>query len=135
MGSQIVERIAFILLEYISAIDDAKLVLALAQSSDEREVERIESKILRLRELRRGLGESIDSLIVMIGGEAELDEEVASDLSSLLNYYLIVAYNDEREILEYASSFIDVSRDLEELRGFKNKIERVLEKVSEAPRV
>ncbi|MEM0340844.1 MAG: hypothetical protein QXN05_05265 [Acidilobaceae archaeon] len=130
MSAQLVERLAFILVEYLDAIENVRLGLAIARGTYKSETDHLTSGLKRLRELRQGLHESIDFLVQTVDIEA-VDREDLVDIESLLSYYLIATYDTEREVLEEASDIIDTNWDLEELRILRSKIEVALERISE----
>ena len=122
ISNVLIEKLAMVLHEHLSIIEEAKRGIAVARATMGRDKSVILEVMSKLRMSRAKLLENLrafNELGTLSIGESE-------DLIALLGYYIEVAYVNEARILAEARDFVEVSDDVMSLEVLRAQARSIL---------
>jgi hypothetical protein len=126
VASYLIDKLAFILEQHLTLVSEVE-----ANAARLRAGARERSELARSLESLRSLRESLVQIFDEIQNRAEtMPSSYLDDAFALIGYYVEAAAKGEMRALQYASKFVDVRSDMEELEALVAKAKILLSSIT-----
>jgi len=126
VASYIIDKLAFILEQHLTLVSEVEANAARLRAGGKARGELVKS-LENLRSLRESLIQLFDEIL----NRAEsMPSSYLDDAFALIGYYVEAAAKGEMRALQYASRFVDVRPDLEELEALVAKAKIILSNIN-----
>jgi sialic acid synthase SpsE len=126
VASYLIDKLAFILEQHLTLVSEVEASAA-RLSAGARE----HSELVKSLENLRSLRESLMQIFSEIQNRAEtIPSSYLDDAFALIGYYIEAAAKGEMRALQYASRFVDVKSDIEEVEALVAKAKILLSNIT-----
>jgi len=126
VASYLIDKLAFILEQHLTLISEVEASAARLRAGA-RERDGLVKSLENLRSLREALAQVFNEIQDRVGS---MPSSYLDDAFALIGYYVEAAAKGEMRALQYASKFVNVSSDIEELEALMAKARILLSNIT-----